>query len=237
LCLQKTDVRKIFAISVFGDNPRYIMGAYKQVHLAKYFYPDFERVLFVDKPSLYKLDATVIAMPEKGDGTFWRFLAGSSDAAVLFRDADSRVTIREVAAVEEWLRSGKKLHLIRDHDRHLWPSVPVNAATFALRGPWPINVLVEIIRHMQGDYQYNRDMDFLRDYVHAPYADDTLLHTIYEGWFGESRDKLANPYEWVGQGWDEEDRPIYAPSEENFDKHDRFALPDSARFSQYPEAL
>jgi len=229
-------MRKIFAISVFGNNPRYVIGAYKQVFLAKYFYPDFERVLFVDNPSLYKLDATVIAMP-KGDGTFWRFLAGSSDAAVLFRDADSRITLREVAAVGDWLESGKRLHLIRDHDRHLNPHIPILAGNFGFRGPWPLKVTAKITQWMQEPYQYGRDQDFLREHVHGLFADQSMVHSIGEGWFGDSRKTLANQHEWVGQGWDEEDRPEYAPTEENFYDFDRLGLPESARFSQYPEDL
>ena len=31
------------------------------------------------------------------------------------RDLDSRITAREVAAVTEWLQSGKALHAMRDH--------------------------------------------------------------------------------------------------------------------------
>lgn len=236
MCLQKTDVRKILAISVFGDNPRYVMGVYKQVHLAKYFFPEFERMIFVDKPQLYKLDATVIKMPAATDGQFWRFLAGSSDAAVIFRDADSRITIREAGAVEEWLQSDKTLHLIRDHDRHAPSIAKIFAGNFGFKGPWPVDTLAAMVKAMYANYRYGRDQDFLRDYVYPRYEHDSLTHG-HDGWFGDSRAELANPYEFVGQGWDEEDRPLYAPSEENFDKHDRFALPESARFSQYPEAL
>lgn len=228
-------MRKIFAISVFGKDPRYVIGAYKQVHLAKYFYPDFERWLFVDDPSLYKLDATIVGMPG-GDGQFWRFLAGSSDAAVIFRDADSRVTIREAGAVEEWIQSGRSLHLIRDHDRHSPDISKIFAGNFGFRGPWPIDVLAAMFTAMSGSYRYGRDQDFLRDYVYPLYEHDSLTHW-QDGWFGESRKKMANPYEFVGQGWDENDLPLYPPSNENFDKHDRFALHESARFSQYPEDL
>ncbi|NDD73049.1 MAG: hypothetical protein EBZ52_07745 [Actinobacteria bacterium] len=68
---QGKTMNKILAISVFGNNPRYVIGVYKQVHLAKYFFPEFERMIFVDKPQLYKLDATVIKMPAATDGQFW----------------------------------------------------------------------------------------------------------------------------------------------------------------------
>jgi hypothetical protein len=229
-------MRKIFAISVFGKDPRYVIGAYKQVHLAKYFYPDFDRVLFVDNASLFKMDAQVIEMSPQTDGMFWRFLSASEDAAVIFRDADSRTTIREAGAVEEWLQSGKRLHIIRDHDRHHIDNIKILGGNFGFRGPWPIEVLVPMIGAMNAKNEYGRDQDFLRDYVYPLYEHDSLTHAT-EGWFGESRKKMANPYEFVGQGWDEEDLPLYASSNENFDKHNRLALPKSARFSQYPENL
>ena len=66
-------------------------------------------------------------------GMFWRFLA-IDDAGVerfIVRDADSRLNRRERFAVEEWVRSGRAVHTIRDHpshDRHLngglWGAVP-----------------------------------------------------------------------------------------------------------------
>ena len=34
------------------------------------------------------------------------------------RDLDSRFSDREQAAVEEWLNSSKKFHIMRDHPRH-----------------------------------------------------------------------------------------------------------------------
>ena len=36
----------------------------------------------------------------------------------LSRDLDSRISSREVAAVEEWLRSDKDFHFMRDHPEH-----------------------------------------------------------------------------------------------------------------------
>ena len=37
------------------------------------------------------------------------------------RDLDSVPTQREADAVEEWLRSGKTLHVMRDHPSHTFP--------------------------------------------------------------------------------------------------------------------
>ena len=37
------------------------------------------------------------------------------------RDLDSAPTQREADAVQEWLRSGKTLHVMRDHPSHTFP--------------------------------------------------------------------------------------------------------------------
>ena len=50
----------------------------------------------------------------------WRFLPSLDPQVSVFlsRDLDSRVTAREVAAVKEWLQSGRPLHAMRDHPSH-----------------------------------------------------------------------------------------------------------------------
>ena len=58
-------------------------------------------------------------MSEPGDWTslFWRFHpAGETDVDVMIsRDTDSRLSAREVAAVQEWLSSAADVHIMRDH--------------------------------------------------------------------------------------------------------------------------
>ncbi|KAK8405419.1 hypothetical protein O3P69_001755 [Scylla paramamosain] len=49
-------------------------------------------------------------------------------------DVDSRVSQREVAAVEEWLASRKMFHVMRDHPSH---NVPVLGGMWDAR--WDIN--------------------------------------------------------------------------------------------------
>jgi len=53
----------------------------------------------------------------------WRFLPTLDPQVKLavFRDLDSRLSEREVAAVREWMRSDKAIHMMRDHPQHLAP--------------------------------------------------------------------------------------------------------------------
>ena len=50
----------------------------------------------------------------------WRFFPTLDSQVDIFmsRDLDSIVKLREVEAVEEWLQSGKSLHVMRDHTHH-----------------------------------------------------------------------------------------------------------------------
>ena len=57
---------------------------------------------------------------EHWPGTFWRFAAALIPKAnvVIFRDADSIVSLREQKLVSQWLESGKPFHVIRDWYSH-----------------------------------------------------------------------------------------------------------------------
>jgi hypothetical protein len=50
----------------------------------------------------------------------WRFLvAADTDVErYVVRDIDSRLSLREQAAVDEWIESQKKSHVMRDHSSH-----------------------------------------------------------------------------------------------------------------------
>merc|ERR1719391_1390928 len=53
----------------------------------------------------------------------WRFFPTLDPQVDLFvsRDLDSRFSERELAAVQEWIESGKAIHAMRDHPLHPFP--------------------------------------------------------------------------------------------------------------------
>ena len=52
---------------------------------------------------------------------FWRFLPASEGdlEVVIVRDADSQLSDRKALAVEEWLDSEKRFHIMHDHPFHV----------------------------------------------------------------------------------------------------------------------
>lgn len=122
--------KNIIAFSLFGDKPAYIEPAVLNAQLVADIYPNWICRFYVDDSvpeqaiERLKNPHTEIVHVGKELGflakTMWRFLALDDPNAnyVIFRDADSVISQREAAAVEEWIASGKRFHTIRDSGSH-----------------------------------------------------------------------------------------------------------------------
>ena len=77
----------------------------------------------VDKFSLRSLPGTPVTDAGEIFAMNWRFFPTLDPQVDIYlcRDLDSRVNEREVAAVEEWLESGRAVHSMRDHPGHVIP--------------------------------------------------------------------------------------------------------------------
>jgi hypothetical protein len=123
--------KNIIAYSLFGgSNPRYNDGAIANVKLAKTIFlgwtvriyhdesapQDFIRLAKEGGAELIDMSGSVLSKNQ----TMWRLLAASDASVGRFccRDADSRLSAREKAAVDQWVASGKAFHVMRDHPSH-----------------------------------------------------------------------------------------------------------------------
>jgi hypothetical protein len=128
---RQTAMRKIVSFSLYNNIPLYNEGAIENAELVKEIYPGWTARFYVD----YTVSADVISrLEEKGSeiiyvgadnlgpmyGRYWRFwVAGDEDVErFIVRDADSRLNSREKAAVDDWILSGKKFHVMRDSVHH-----------------------------------------------------------------------------------------------------------------------
>jgi hypothetical protein len=119
---------KVIAFSLWGNNPKYTVGAIRNAELAPSVFPDWELHYYIDNtvPNqiIYALEdlqnVKIIEKNIKGDwkSAFWRFYSYQNADIVIFRDTDSRLGIREQLAVNEWLLSDKTFHVMRDHPYH-----------------------------------------------------------------------------------------------------------------------
>lgn len=205
-------MNKIISMSVYGENPRYIIGAKKQYKIAKKLYTDWTVRIYTDKAiNFVDIDADIREMPKSPNGVFWRFepMFESPNNITMVRDSDGRITIREAIAINEWLNSGKSFHTFRDHEAHF--QFPIIACAFAFKGKLPPEIKIAMNYFMDAAFYYTNDQVFLRDYVWPYVKDDSLVHDMNTGWFKDTREKLKNRYEFCGNGWDENDMPLYPP--------------------------
>lgn len=167
------------SFSLWGDNPVYNVGVVRNAELWKSIYPDWQMVVYYDETVPSKTidvlnDLGVITIDytkKKLYGMFWRFFAVDLPQAehCIFRDADSRITIREKMAVDEWIRSGKSLHVMRDHPAH---RIPFGSDVMGiLGGMWGIKKGFISITDMIENFTKNKSLSYG--------SDQTFLKTIY----------------------------------------------------------
>lgn len=178
---------QILSLSLWGNNPKYTKGAIRNIHLANEIYPDWTVRLYLDKISFdiiieeiknYTNVQTVIcAEIGNWNGMFWRFLpALENDVDIMIsRDCDSRISLREKYAVDEWLLSDKDFHIMRDHPFH---------NTAILGGMWGcrnklFNRLSITFNPNEYDSYWQVDQNFLREKVYPKVIDNCFIHDNY----------------------------------------------------------
>lgn len=201
----------------------YLIGSLNNTRLAKDIYPGWVCRFYVDRSvseeTLNKLrseGAEIVLKPDNIDtsGAMWRFEPAFDPEVKYFivRDADSRLTIREKAAVDEWLSSGKAFHVMRDHPNH--NHVMMAGMWGGLSGKIPnFKDLLEYFTKSH-NLAFWSDTFFLRDCLWESFIrQDHISHDEYWRPTGkELRFPTArkNEFDFVGQKYTEKDEPVYS---------------------------
>lgn len=176
------------ALSVFGSSPRYLDGARECVRMYGEMFPGWDVSIhgadnlpahYLDQLSSFQ-GVRIVLHPGEGHGaeaTAWRFAEALDPSArvVIFRDADSRPSPRERAAVDEWLTSGKLFHVMRDHPAH---GVPILAGLFGARGKG-LGVLGTKLQDYNFSTAWFSDQEFLASSVYPTAIKSLLVHQDY----------------------------------------------------------
>ena len=209
--------------SVFGSAPKYTAGIMHNIRLQPIYYPGWAVRIYIstDVPDAVATayrdsGANVIEMGRKSfglHGTLWRFLAAIDPSVerYIIRDADSRLNGREREAVQEWIESGKSLHVMRDHPNH---NYAVNAGMW---GGVPGVVSEKLLKDSIGDLEnkqeseYGDDQRFLRDVVYKKMTGDIIGHDSFscQRWENSKPfpSKRSANYQHVGQVYDQKNQP------------------------------
>jgi hypothetical protein len=183
-------------------------GIEANVRLASLYYPEWivrvyvlnlsekqvKKVIAINDKSLEVVvcpEGSALTLPVHGSMSKYRQYRSASarylamdDPKVeyaIFRDLDSRPSIRELFAVNEWISSGMEVHTMHDHRQHHVPLMggmwgakrgAVNM-TSELRRAFLVHPNVSIASQHGGD-----DQGFLADYIWPAVKDSAIDHEI-----------------------------------------------------------
>lgn len=185
---------KYVSYSLWGKDELYTKGALINSLQVKEFYEDWQSIFYYDdsvpENIISKLNENgAITINKNGTkfGPFWRFLAADLQDCeyVIFRDCDSRLSQREVDAVNDWIISGKSLHVMRDHPAHRIPfgndTIGILAGMWGIKGNIiPLTNMIE--KFCSGkEFKYGLDQTFLKS-IYQIFKEDMVEHDdFYSG--------------------------------------------------------
>jgi protein O-GlcNAc transferase len=202
-------MKKIISFSLWGNNPKYTVGAIKNADLAIKIYPDWICRYYVGKSTpidivneLKKRNNTeVIDMNEDGEwnSMFWRFYPISDDDTeiMISRDCDSRLSNREKLCVDEFLNSDKMFHTMIDHP---WHGGIMGGMWGAKKGI--LEKMKSLIDEWPKTNQWQTDQSFLNHIIRPLVSETILIHDSIN--LKNFPNKLEN-YHFVGEVFDGED--------------------------------
>lgn len=203
-------MKKVVSFCLWGNNPKYTVGAIRNAQLIKEIYPGWEGWFYCGNSvpphiinSIEAEGCKVILKDEQGDwtGMFWRFepIAHPEVEVMISRDTDSRLSYRESSAVLDWLSSGLLFHVMRDHPAH---STEILGGMWGARKP----ILGDMI-HLMSVYKkrnfWQVDQNFLKEVIWPRVSYTTCTHDEF---FAKCPFPTARKNcEFVGDVFDEND--------------------------------
>lgn len=189
---------KVISFSLWGDNNvkhcscnDYFIGAIKNAKLALKIYPDFECWFYIHKETvpeniineLKNISNTKIIFKygdlNKIKPMTWRF-ESIDDPEVeinLSRDTDTRFLLREKLAVQEWIKSDKIFHIMRDHPHHTFC---ILGGMFGVKKnniikSWKNLIDTTITQNTNRDY----DQTFLKNIIYPKILNYCFVHSSF----------------------------------------------------------
>jgi hypothetical protein len=197
---------KIVSFSLYGTDTRYTTNALQNAKIFLDIYPNWKMRIYYDntvpvlvinhlakKEHIELINMTNSKIKNK---MLWRFTVLLDDKVerYIVRDIDSHISLREKYAVDEWIKSNKNYHVMRDHPSH---------CNFAMSGgmwggKYDSN-LSEIFNNNFLNYNYQRyilDMDLLNSKFWNYIKISVLVHDSFQ--FTNYGDCVAFPKKRIG---------------------------------------
>jgi hypothetical protein len=176
---------------MWGKNPFYIIGGILNADIAEkewegwicryYIAPTVPKAAVKELVGRKNVEIYMMDEDVSWNGMFWRFYPASDPSVdvMISRDTDSRLSVRDKAAVDEWLNSDKDFHILRDCCQHGWP---ICGGAWGCRNG-VISEMVDLIDEYprkQHDNNHGIDQKFLGSEIYPRVIQKTYVH---DDWF------------------------------------------------------
>jgi hypothetical protein len=177
-------------MSLWGNAPQYCQGAIVNARSIPQLLPGWTARFYcrVDVPEAVTREladaGAEVVQGEQLDAVaplMWRFLVHDDADADLYacRDSDSRIGEREIAAMMEWIESGRAFHVMRDHPFHnelmmggMWGGTARTAISMTAE--------IDAFRQLHGpEHRYGVDQAFLAARIWPRIKDQLCTHDSY----------------------------------------------------------
>lgn len=190
----------------------YWVGALRNIDLAKVLYPGWTCRFYVDRSSPPELIKTIsdadcemilVDPVETFAGLFWRFYAADYADVMICRDTDSRLSEREVEAVNRWLDTDHNFHIMRDHPQH---HALIMGGMWGCRNMAGMRTLIDLFPYKNAK---GTDQLFLARVIYPQVSKVAMIHDSYN-LFGDGIDFPGSRLhdEFVGKVFDQHDAPM-----------------------------
>lgn len=212
-------MKKVISFSLYGNLPKYNIGAIRNSELYTKFFPEWEMWVYyndsVPQETLDTLNQNGVKLintkVEEGPrNALWRFLPAEDDSVDYFisRDCDSRLFERDVIAVNNWIESDKPFHIIREHPwGHTWV---ISAGMWGCVGGFIENIRESMTEYFQtSKWSDVREVDqwFLKECIYPIVKDHAFITDEFVNFENRSvpikRDRALDSFAFIGEPFDE----------------------------------
>ena len=199
----------VFSYCLYGAAPKYCQGMIENLKAINAHYPDFHIYIYItmdvpidyrEKYMTYK-NVKLIDVEHKGPlNMLYRFepIDDPTIDLVFIRDADSRIHERDRSAIDDFVKSPKLFHIIRDHPYH---GTPILGGMWGIKRGMIEKIQVSIKKLYEMYLQikpYNSriagyDQHFLREMIYPIVIDDALIHDDFHFYEHENPMKIGGP--------------------------------------------
>lgn len=174
----------IFSFCLYGTERNYYQGLLDNMQIIGTTFENYRIFIYkgICDPSWEIIDDPLVTVIDTGrEGAInmlFRYLPVLTHTRGFIRDADSRISDRDIWCMEEFIKSNKKFHTIRDH---YWHKSKISGGLFG----WKSHVSFNLdIGNTNAGYGY--DEKYINEHLYPIIKSELLVHSSVYGYIGET---------------------------------------------------